>query len=179
MSVVINRAARGGVKPPQPPLRADGTRYPLALCYSAGTRIAYADTASDLLALLIPGYKDLDDQARLVARIRLAYRAAVAGQAQALINADPQDVQALSDREYAALVRPQYEPVRLEWWTSPVVLLLVSTAYAPYGHTDRPLSALADVLNPPNIIWLRPEQETTLLESLVRSGYIQGMYAPE
>ncbi|WP_432520595.1 hypothetical protein [Kineococcus sp. SYSU DK006] len=173
---MIDRLARGQVGPPRPLLRPDGSRFPLAVRYGGNGCIAYGDVPADLLDALIPGYCGLDDQARLVARIRLAYRAAVAAQALALAEAYPEELQALSSEERAALLRPQHEPVRLEWWSSPIPLVLVDTAYAPVTSLDRPISTIADVVDPPNMMWLRPQDEWELLESLARSGYVQGLY---
>ncbi|NAZ74281.1 hypothetical protein GTQ99_02410 [Kineococcus sp. T13] len=173
---MIDRLARGQVRPPRPLLRPDGSRFALAVSYGGNGWIAYGDVPADLLDALIPGYCGLDDQARLVARIRLAYRAAVAAQALVLAEADSKELRALRPRERAALLRPQHEAVRLECWSSPIPLVLVDTAYAPFTSVDRPISAVADVVDPPNMMWLRPQDEWELLESLARSGYVQGLY---
>lgn len=181
MSSVVIRNSREGEPAPVSPVHSDGTRYPYAMHFDGRKYIGYADTPADLLGLLIEGYKDLDSQAAQVARIRLAITAQVAVQAQ--INAEAMSTgswERLSDTEQSILNGPRFEQPH-GWgdpedmgdvWDADVPLVLVETGYAPYGEADKPISGIADVLDPPNIYWLRPVYEWEFLESLVRTGFI-------
>lgn len=175
------RNSRAGDEAPLSPVHEDGTRYPYAMHFDGSKYIGFADTPAELLGLLIPGYAEKDPQEQQVARITLAVGAQVA--VQALINAesDPDVWEALSDAERTVLNGPRFEQPH-GWsdpedplgdvWESEVVLVLVETGYAPYTDFDKPISGVADVLNPPNMLWLRPIDEWEFLESLADAGYI-------
>jgi hypothetical protein len=179
-SVVI-RNSREGEEAPVSPVHDDGSRYPYAMHFDGRKFIGFADSPTDLLALLINGYEDLDEQGKQVARIVLAVNAQVAVQAQ--INAEAMSAgswDALSQVEKDILNGPRFEQPH-GWgdvedmgdvWESDVPLVLVETGYAPYVEVDKPISGIADVLDPPNIYWLRPVYEWEFLESLARTGFI-------
>lgn len=181
MTSVVIRNSREGEEAPVSPVHEDGTRYPYAMHFDGRKFIGYADTPTDLLALLIEGYEGLDAQDAQVARIRLAIAAQVAVQAQ--INAEAMAAgswERLTESEQAILNGPRFEQPH-GWgdpedmgdvWEADVPLVLVETGYAPYGEVDKPISGIADVLDPPNIYWLRPVYEWEFLESLARTGFI-------
>ncbi|MGY1684430.1 hypothetical protein ACI8AK_02455 [Geodermatophilus sp. SYSU D00867] len=177
MSAVVMRNTRQAEAPPTPPLREDGSLHLYAMQFDDGERIAYADTPEDLLAALVPGYAERTDQQRLEARIRLAIRAQIA--IQAGINADltPEAAAVLTAEEWAVLNGSRHEQPRVDFWDPDVPLVLVETGYAPYTDVDQPISGMADVQDPPNIIWLRPVDEREFLESLHRSAFINLMKA--
>ena len=183
MSTEVIRNSRQGEESPASPVHEDGTRYPFAMYFDGDKYIGYADTPPELLALLIEGYADLDVQDAQVARIRLAINAQVAVQAR--INADAMAVpgvwEALTEVEQSILNGPRFEQPH-GWgdaegmgdvWDAEVVLVLVEAGYAPYVEVDKPISGIADVLNPPNLLWLRPVDEWEFLDSLASAGYIQ------
>lgn len=181
MSTEIIRNTRAAESAPLSPVHEDGTRYPYAMHFDGDKFIGYADTPGELLDILIDGYASLEPQDAQVARIRLAIAAQVAVQAQ--INADAMASgawEALSEGEQALLNGPRFEQPH-GWgdaegmgdvWESEIPLVLVETGYAPWGDVDKPISGIADVLNPPNIIWLRPVDEWEFLESLATTGFI-------
>lgn len=176
------RNSRGGGEAPTSPVHEDGTRYPYAMHFDGGKYIGYADSPAELLGLLINGYADLDPQGQQEARIRLAI--GVQTVVQAAINAEAMSSDAweeLSDEERAILNGPRYEqphgwgdPEGMGdvWESEDVPLVLVETGYAPYSDIDKPISGIADVLNPPNIYWLRPVDEFEFLTSIANTGHI-------
>jgi hypothetical protein len=172
MSTLVVRNSRQGEEPVTPPTHDDGTLYPYCMYYDGAKFAAFADDPTDLIAVLVPGYQDLNEADRLQARIRLAIDAQV--RTQALINAeaDRAEWEALTDEQRTVLSGPRFEQPRVDFWDPQIVLVLVETGYAPYTDIDQPISGIADVQNPPNILWLRPLDEWDLLESLAQAGFI-------
>ena len=175
------RNSRAGDEAPVSPVHEDGTRYPYAMHFDGAKYIGFADSPTELLGLLIEGYEDLDPQEQQVARIRLAIGVQVAVQAQINAEADPDAWDALSEAEQALLNGPRFEqphgwgdPEGMGdvWESESIPLVLVETGYAPYTDVDKPISGVADVLNPPNILWLRPVEEWEFLTSVANTGYI-------
>jgi hypothetical protein len=156
---VILRNSREGEDPPAPPTTQDGHLYPYCMYFDGAKYMAFAATPADLLAVLIPGYTDLEPQAQLEARIRLAIDAEVWN--------------GLTAKEREILASPRFEQPEIDFWNPPVTLVLVETGYAPYTERDQPVSGIADVANPPNISWLRPMDEWELLETLAEVGFIR------
>lgn len=182
MSTQVIRNSRGNDEPPQSPLHEDGTRYPFAMQFDGGKFIGYADTPAELLGMLIEGYEDLEHAEQQTARIRLAVKVQVAVQAVVNSSADPAVWDALSGTEKDVLNGPRFEQPH-GWaepddemgdvWDSEIPLVLVETGYAPYTDIDRPISGIADVLNPPNIVWLRPVDEMEFLTSIADAEYVE------
>lgn len=172
MSAVIVRNSRASQAPPPPPRRDDQRPYRYAMFYDGWKLIAYADTAVGLLDALVPGYANRDEQGRLEARVRLAIAARVLVQAMINLGTDPAVMDALTAEERAALMNPGFAQPRVDFWDPAVPLVLVESGYAPYTDIERPISGIADVQNPPNIIWLRPVDEWEFLESLAIAGFV-------
>ncbi|MPQ98129.1 hypothetical protein GB931_09385 [Modestobacter sp. I12A-02628] len=172
MSAVIVRNSRSGDSPPEPPRTAQDTLYPYAMFFDGGKYIAYADDPVDLLSALTTGYADLDDAGQMQARIRLAIDAQVALQAVINAEADPAALAALTEEETAALTGPCFEQPRIDFWYPEIPLVVVESGYQPYTDINRPISGIADVEYPPNMIWLKPLDEWDLLVSLADAGYI-------
>jgi hypothetical protein len=178
------RNTRQGENPVDPPVHDDGTLYPYSMYYDGSKRVAFADTPSDLLAVLIPGYAEMDsEQERVTARIMLATSAQVALQAQINAEIEPEAWEALTETEKNVLTGPRFEQPH-GWgedemgdvWAPSIPLVLVQTGYAPIvANRPQPISALGDVEDPDNIIWLRPADEWEFLSSLARAGWI-GLY---
>lgn len=158
----------------QAPHKPDGAWYRFEmLCHSDQTR-AYADTADELLAVLMgPAYADLrNDDARLQARISWATSLLAPMQAAVYTSVDSTVRDDLPDADRATLLQPRHVPVVVDEWSSPVPLVLVDVHYAPYTDIPAPMSTVADVADPPNIVWLRPTDPVEFLLSLDRTGYI-------
>lgn len=180
MSVEVIRNSREADEAPLSPLHDDGTRYPYAMHFDGAKYIGFADSPTELLGLLIPGYADKDPQEQQIERIRLAITVQVAVQARINANTDPDVWESLSEAEQALLNGPRFEQPH-GWgdpegmgdvWDAETPLVLVETGYQPYSDVDKPISGIADVTDPPNIIWLRPVDEWEFLESLTNAGYI-------
>ncbi len=171
MSAVITRNTRHG-QTPEPPQRADGGLYLYAMYFNGNERIAYADELADLLDVLIPGYADMAEQERLAGRIRLAIGAQISTQAYINGDVEPDEWNALTDQQRGVLTGPRDTQPAVDFWDPDIPLVLVETGYAPYTDIDQPISGIADVQDPPNMIWLRPIDEWDFLESLHTAGYI-------
>ncbi|MBK8437579.1 MAG: hypothetical protein IPL37_13995 [Austwickia sp.] len=154
------------------PTRADGSEWAHLLVLNNGA-VVHADTETEALESLIPGYATLtrnDVDARRRARIGHAERMAAAVQQRRIDTAisdgrlnpaDPDDALLISilqlpKSEPMLLASPESPGVQTPW-EGPVGLILVSTSYAP--HTDTP-PAIG------RVSWLDPDDERAYLESL-------------
>lgn len=180
MASVLVQNTREGEDVPQSPVHEDGTRFAYAMRFDGFKYVAYADSPEELLDFLVPGYKEMDSQEQTTARVRLAML--VQSQTQALINAELDSTEwgALSEVEQGVLTGARVEQPH-GWggddpmgdvWESHVPLVLVKTGYAPYTQILEPVSGIADVEDPPNILWLRPVDEWEFLVSLAVAGFI-------
>jgi hypothetical protein len=172
VSAVIVRNSRHSQAPPPPPRRDDQMLYAYAMFYDGWKYIAYADSAVGLLDALLPGYAYQDEQWRLEARIRLAIAARVLTQAMINAGTDPAVMNTLTAEERSVLTDRGFAQPQVDVWQPAVPLVLVESGYAPYTDIERPISGIADVRNPPNIIWLRPADDWEFLESLATAGFI-------
>lgn len=124
--------------------------------------MVFADSLSDIVGVLIPGYDELDDEHEddLHLQARIDYLAPIAKQAQALILADlaSQGVR-LSDEELNAALRDKEQPAGIERWNPADPLVLLTTAYDPFTDTPRPEGSVR---------WLDPTNEAAFLQSLVK-----------
>jgi hypothetical protein len=155
---------REGSRLPAPPVGPDGQPYPFEMIYADGSWRAYADTPAELLALLIEGYSDLeDDAARLRERIRYAVDVSVPLQAEAAAEGD---VGGCSVEQRAVLLGARDVPPAVAEWSAPVPLVLVTSYYAPDGPQQRPAEAGGD------ITWLDPQTDESLLTSLHNARWI-------
>ena len=151
------------------PTKDDGSRYRFEMIFDSGRSRAYADTAADLVDVLVPGYAALDAEAKIAARVRYVTDMLASVQAAVLNAHDQSD---LTPEERAILLQPRFEPVVVDEWSSEVPLVLADVHYAPYSDLTPPMSTLDDVADPRNLIWLRAGEEFALLTSLARIGYI-------
>lgn len=151
-----------------PATRPDGARYRFEMIFQQGHSRAYADTAEDLMDVLAPGYAGLSQDEQVTARTRHATDLLAPLQAQVL-HAHPGPV---SEEEQEVLLSARHVPLEVGEWGSAVPLVLVDVHYRPYSDIPAPTSALADVTDPPNIIWLRPADPYDYLVSLARAGVV-------
>jgi hypothetical protein len=132
----------------------------------------YADDVGDLLeAVCGSAYADGDDQERAVLRAVLSMELAAQLQVS-IVAGDPDLYNALSDDEQAAVDHPRTEACPLTEWTSELPLVLSDIHYSPHTALAPVRSGLADVADPPNILWLRPAEEWGFLTSLQRAAII-------
>jgi hypothetical protein len=155
---------RQATRLPAPPVRPDGQAYPFEMIYAGGGWRAYADTPAELLALLIDGYGELeDDEARLRKRIRYAVDVSVPLQAEAAADGD---VGGCNAEQRSVLLGTRDVAPSVTEWSAPVPLVLVTSYYAPDGPQPRPVEAGGD------ITWLDPRTDESLLTSLHNATWI-------
>lgn len=154
------------------PARDDGTAWPYVL--NRGDRTVFADTATDLVAALIPGYADIpatsggaDDA--LVARYENAVATANDTQplvAASCVDAGTFDTSTAGEALLSALFSDRSQPLEgIEDWGEPVPLVLVSTDYSPFVEDRTPPSG--------NVLWLDPSDEMSHLRSLANLGLVE------
>lgn len=148
------------------PLHADGTRYRFEILHAGFTCRDYADTYTDLVDILIPGYLDMDERTRWEARLAYLTRAQVVAQA-CLNTADA--FHTLTDTQQQVLQGPRHVPPVVAIWDAPIPLILIATYYAPAGKAPRPAR---DQGMEPNVIWVDPSDDTTFIESLHDIGLV-------
>lgn len=153
----------------EPPHKDDGSGYRFEMIYEGGRSRAYADTAADLIDVLIPGYAALDEAQRLQSRVSYGTGLLAPMQAEVLQSVDQT---ALSEDERAVLLAPRYEPIAVAEWGSEVPLVLLDVHYAPHSDLSAPRSTLEDVAQPRNLLWIRVAEEYDMLLSLAQIGYI-------
>ena len=153
------------------PTRADGTYYRYEMIVDGGWSRYYDDDPIALVAFLIPGYDNLDEEGRLAARIRHAVDLQVRLQARLNVFFSETD---RTDAENQILMAPRTTPPVVTDWTCDIPLVLVDAFYAPYSDLPRP-----DAPQPrsdddlPTLWWLRPaEDELEYLRSLDDSSLI-------
>lgn len=148
------------------PAKPDGALYAYELIYAGGTRRAYGDDLADLIEVVLPGYETWTEQQRWEARLHLAIRAQVVVQAEE--NATDA-FRTLPTEAQAVLQDARHEPPTVVSWPYPVPLVLVASFYAPAGLVPRPVREQGMA---PNVIWIDPSDETSLLTSLHDAGFL-------
>lgn len=134
----------------------------------------YADTATEVLEEMLPGYGSLDEAAQFGARTRHARRVAEfiqrlqidrAVAAGLFDEADPQLAALVhiltTDKALSLTLELPDAPGEVADWLPVVPLLLLTTSYAP--HTEYPPIG-------GNVVWIDPASETGYLTSLRRTG---------
>ena len=156
------------------PVREDGASWPFALLLGEVT--VYADSLTDLLGYVIPGYDQLPlgDEGDVLAFLeRVSHASAIAGESQALVLAhhtesgefDPADQ---SEAELTALFSARgtglVDGSEFDHkWENAVPLVLLTTDFAPF--TARPLIE-------GNVQYFDPSDERTYLDSLQEFGFV-------
>jgi hypothetical protein len=158
----------------------DGGDWLYAVLDGSGA-ISLSDSASELVAMAIPGYAELGggevghDEAlgmRYDFLVELARRTQQSIVDRAVKTGEI-DLAALSDDETTALFAERFNPfeglltVDGRWthhWDLPAPLVLIATDYQPY--TDRPTPK-------GRIVWLDPATEVSFLRSLHTLGIIE------
>ncbi|GIG03147.1 hypothetical protein [Catellatospora citrea] len=144
------------------PRRPDGSLYRYELIDAMGQWRAYADEPEALVGVLITDYAELDDVARLAARISLAVHVRTMAQAHIIAAAGLAGCTA-DDIE---VLRHDGQMPPVTHWSAPVPLLLVEGFYQPIGDLPRPVAAGAG-----EIIWIDPREDRDLLRSLHYLGW--------
>jgi hypothetical protein len=172
MSAVVIANSSEADPPPPAPAHPDGRPYRFELIYAGGRLRAYADQPAALVEALSgqAGYTELDDAGRYRVRLRAAVDAQVRLQAE--LN-DEHGLDGCTEAEVEVLAGARDVPPQPAEWGAGVPLALVEDFYAPQGDLPRPTSTVADVEQPPNLVWLRATDDLGLLESLHQAGHLQ------
>lgn len=158
--------------PAVPPVHEDGTPYRYEMLFNGMVDRAYADTATELLACIIPRYGSMTEGERLAARLSHATRSQTTVQAD--INWQHNNlVGCTTPEEEVILTSSRANPPEITTWSCIVPIILVDVYYEPLGSLPQPVSSFADVKNPPNIFWLRVQDETEYLLSLCVIGLVE------
>ena len=152
------------------PLREDGTPFRFEMLFNGFADRAYADHAEDLLNCLIPRYTTMTPAERLAARLGHAVR--VQTTVQADINYEHDNLVGCTPEEIAVLTGTRSVPPNVGTWSCAVPLVLVDVFYQPMGDLPTIVSGIADVSNPPNVYWLRVQNEADYIDSLAYVGFI-------
>ncbi|GAB3435176.1 hypothetical protein [Flindersiella endophytica] len=152
----------GSREPPAAPVKPDGTPYRFEMIHAGGRRRCYADTHLELVAVLIPGYDELDGHGR--SRARLRYCVDVQVRLQAAL-ATPELLDACTAEQRAVVLGGRDAPPSPAVWSAPVPLALVTAFYVPIGPRPRPEADGAGEL-----VWLDPTSDLALLTSLHVAG---------
>ncbi|MFS0887026.1 hypothetical protein [Aeromicrobium sp. 179-A 4D2 NHS] len=153
----------------------DGSLWPFVMLH--GERTVFADTRTELVGALIPGYDDIatgDDVTALVDRFGESVRLAntLQGFIAGVVANDPDAPFSLATATEEELTlflsdrldRP-VENIGVTHWDHEVPLVLVTTMFEPHdpGHE----------IPSGNVLWIDPTDETTFLDSLADLGQIR------
>lgn len=188
--ITANNLAKRDSKAPAPALKENGENYNYRMFYNNEREIIDADTVSECLNVLIPGYENItDEEYKQNMRLNLARGVQMAARAQILSTADLDELQ---DWELKVLTYENpnevnhdpygwgegkgeigvYNPDQIDMWYSKVPLVLIDLNFDPYTNIRRPLSVEGNYVFVSNIIWLEPSEEYAFLKSLSRIGYV-------
>src|SRR6478609_281506 len=151
------------------PARPDGSPWPLLLVH--GDRVTGADTATELLGHLIPGYTDLpDDDAGHDDALWCRYESAVAtaGELQETLLAAAAengdfDAATAGEEVLSGLLSAETALYTGDVWRQAVPLVLIDIDYQPFTSRPRPEG---------RVIYLRPAQERDYLAPLAEAGVV-------
>lgn len=152
--------AQDAIKQPSHP---DGQKW-LVIWVAPDGRAIFADSISEIVSHIVPGYEELDDSdpsqdAHLEARV--ATLAKLAGDAQAHIVTD-EGLENFTEDELTAMLTPKELIVDIDSWNPATPLLLLTTNYAPFTKHPAPEGA---------VVWLDPISEVTFLSGLQNLGF--------
>lgn len=145
------------------PTHPDGQMW-LVVWVSPDGRAIFADSITDVVNEIIPGYADLDDtdmtkDEHLEARIgTLAH---LGGNAQAVMVAD-EGSDGFTEVELTAMLTSKELSAGVDSWNPAVPLVLLTTSYTPFTDVAQPEGS---------IVWLDPTSEVGFLNSMQTLGY--------
>lgn len=184
MASTITKAPHDPRTPVRPPIKQDGSYYPLSMLLPGHHRYAWGDRLEDLVSVLVavPDYPDLSEQEQLVARIRGALHLQVT--TQAAINASAMcsgEWEMLCEWERRVLNGPRHIPPNmpdgfptrgifdgLDVWTATTPLVCLTTASEPLNPGVPPICGTAE-----NLWVIDPLDSESLIESLEERGLVR------
>lgn len=194
MTLVTTANSLAGEKAPSVPFKEDGEHYEYILYHDGDRYISYSDDLDELYNLLIPGYGEMDEEARLDERLKLAIRIQKQFQTNVYLNLSDEERSNLEEWELDA-IRGEYdndekpymvtgfwkerlpegtdpdevpESERVDVWTSEIPLVIIDAAYAPWSEVPLPLGKQ----DGSNLLILKPTDELEFLFSLTDTGWI-------
>lgn len=170
-AVIVSNTTETDEIPLEVPVKADGTPFRFEMLFNGLVDRAYADDVADLIGCMIPRYQTMSDGERLAARLHHATRTQTTVQAD--INWTHRNLTGCTPEEQVILSASRATPPEIREWSSTVPIVLIDVYYEPIGRLPCPTSTLADVTSPPNIFWLRVEDEYDYLMSLGSIGFIE------
>lgn len=161
------------------PTKPDGTSWSHAMVFSrdGDLQMALADTAGELLSLLIFDYPSEDstvedlvelDAARIDYGIRLAQGVQESWLASAVTEGQL-DLGGVDPVAVDAWFRAKDTGADVGEWTEDVPLICLDMAYAPFTDVPAPTG---------NVVWVEVRDEVSLLNSMSQLGLI-GWFTPE
>lgn len=169
-SIVLPNASNMDSGPLQVPLKNKTEPYKFEMLFNGLADRGYADDPVELLEMLIPGYSKGSVGEKMAMRLHHAVRVQTVQQANINYFYNVSDV--CDPEEQVVLFGSRSVPVDVPTWNSEVPLILVDVFYEPHGRIKPPVSGIADVQDPPNMLWLRTADEYEYLVSLHRCDYI-------
>lgn len=170
-AIVVSNTTQADDGIPETPVKPDGSPYRFEMLFNALVDRAYADSPAELLECMIPRYTRMTEAERLAARMKHASRTQTTVQAD--INWAHDNLAGCTPEEQVILLSSRSLPPDIAEWSCEVPIVLIDVFYAPHGALPAPVSTLADVTNPPNILWLRPSGEHEYLFSLADVALIE------
>lgn len=170
-AIVVSNTTEQQETTPDVPVKPDGTPYRFEMLFNGLVDRAYADDAEDLLGCMIPRYESMTVGERTAARLSHAVRTQTTVQAD--INWHYDNLAGCTPEEKTVLMSSRSTPPEISEWSSTVPIVLVDVFYRPIGALPNPVSTIADVNDPPNIFWLRVEDEYDYLVSLASIGFVE------
>lgn len=156
------------------PLNSEGEPFLYCMIFNADTVMAFADSATELVDLLIAGYLDIPADnlvEQAIQRTLYAVGAQVRVQADILTRAN---LGLATPAELEVLRGSRDTPPRLAAWECPIPLVLVDAFYQPFTSVPRPVGLpRGGGAQDSNIIWLTFSDEVEFLHGLHTAGEIQ------
>jgi len=170
MATFITRNLSEADGPIVPPLKDDGSMWSWCMYYNGMWDVAYSDTMTELVAVLIHGYEDMSPEDQDVARIKYAIHAATVAQGS-IIGSIEDATDALTPEQLTQAQHPKHTaPQGMSVWQSRVPFIALTTNYEPYSDARFPETD-PDGL----VVELDPTEEYSFLHGLSHIGFINVM----
>lgn len=154
-----------------------GEAYVYCLVLPNGEDYLFADSITELMDGIIPGYDTMEPVDAAEARILAAGHAAAWLQAAAISTLTADEFDALDEADILTLLAPRLGPdaAQADWWRPNIPLYVVDTSYDPYTQLLRPASPTDGTLEGSTIRWIRPGEEEDFIMSLHEAGFVRLM----
>lgn len=191
MTAIITPNSLTGDKSPDVPFKDDGEFYTHIMYFDQNSRIAYADSAEELIELLIPRYMEYDEENQTDLRVKYMLDIQKVIQQVIIGNLDEKTKESLKDWELKVLegtynkqdsfairdfwkenpevdISSSNENDKVDVWSSDQPIVLIDAAYQPWTELMAPFGKP----DGSNVIWLNAMDEIQFLDSLSELGII-------